>query len=177
MVLVACGRDMHEVCCFARAYDRAHEPIRKSLIRFHLVLEADVERANQKARVAGNPSSPRLACLRKGSNIFSAESPCLSFPSLLIFQNNLSSQENVTLPCQLWLPHHLSLISLSFHFSLATQFHPSPPFTSYHIPFFLLTSCLPIFLSASLPLWASDSIVHWAPCNAMLDTLNMNING
>ncbi len=85
-------------------YDRAREPIRKSLIRFDLERRADAERANQRAREAGSAASTRVfenkaqTFLQFGA---AAVSPCLSFASLLIFRNNLSSQENVTLPCQL----------------------------------------------------------------------------
>lgn len=54
MVLVHCGIDIHEVCCFALTYERAHELIRQSLIRFDLERRTDAERANQKAKVTGH---------------------------------------------------------------------------------------------------------------------------
>lgn len=175
MVLKPCGIDIHEVCCFVPAYDRSHEPISRSLIRFYLVSKADVEQTT----LAGNPASPHVVRLRRGSNVSAADaavSPCLSFDSLLIFQNNLSSQENVTLPCQLWLPpppppppcHPPSLSHLSFLSLLIGNIVSSLP--SLHIlshPLFLFTSCPPIFFSASLPLWAWASTLHWALRNTM----------
>lgn len=54
MVLVHSEIGMHQVCCFPPTYDRAHEPIRKSLIRLDLSAGADAERANE---TSGNTSA------------------------------------------------------------------------------------------------------------------------
>lgn len=74
--------------------------------------------------------------------------PSLSAVSLLIFQNNLSSQGNVTLPCQLCLhlppPPTVSLcISLSLHLPLRSHLeHAGSPLFSYLITFYALLALL-----------------------------------
>lgn len=74
------------MCPFVPTYDRAHELIGKSLIRF-------------------DPEQTQIGPIRQREKrhgcTFSAPGP--SAVSLLILQNNLSSQGNVTLPCQLCL--------------------------------------------------------------------------
>lgn len=157
MALVRRGRGAHELCRFcSNIWSRAHEPIRKSLIRFSLCAENRCEASQSKG------GTDRKWCgFRKAEflQFGAAVSPCLSFASLLIFfffGNNLSSQENVTLPCRLWLhpylPPTVSLslsLSPSSHFIIDIEsFLPPLLFTSYHVPF---PSSPPLLCSPASP--------------------------
>lgn len=155
MVLVWRGRGAHELCRFcSNIWSWAHEPIRKSLIRFSLCAENRCEASQSKGR-----TNKKWYGFRKAEflQFGAAVSPCLSFASLLIFfWNNLSSQENVTLPCRLWLhpnlPPTVSLslsLSLSSHFIIDIEsFLPPLLFTAYHVPF---PSSPPLLCSPASP--------------------------
>ena len=99
----------------------AYEPINQILD------QADQPIQNASGCKCGQAAS-RVRFRRKApqiSAVAAAVSPCLSFASLLIFGNNLSSQENVTLPCQLWLhpPAVCHPPPPSLSFSLRLSFH------------------------------------------------------
>lgn len=83
MALVRRGRGAHELCRFcSNIWSRAHEPIRKSLIRFSLCAENRCEASQSKG------GTDRKWCgFRKAEflQFGAAVSPCLSFASLLIF--------------------------------------------------------------------------------------------
>lgn len=84
-----------------------------------------------------------------------------SVVSLLIFQNDLSSQENVTLPCQLCLrlpPPPTVSLSLSLLILLSDPTLPSPLFPSYHVrnSTQMLRSKIPSDISAQIQTASHD---------------------
>lgn len=150
----------------------------ESLIRFDS--GRTHKQANQEAGVAGHAPG---TCMFSGIKLKYFRSRCRSvtlppfffvffFASLLIFQNNLSSQENVTLPCQLWLqpspPPPPPTVSLSLSlFTLTSRAAPSPLLFSHLITSFF---SLPLSFASPLPpLWGS--VVQSVPRNTMFNIL------
>lgn len=159
MALVRRGRGAHELCRFcSNIWSRAHEPIRKSLIRFSLCAENRCEASQSKG------GTDRKWCgFRKAEflQFGAAVSPCLSFASLLIFfflgticPHRKMSRYPVgsdSIPTC----HPLSL-SLSLPFSFLSlhhwhqEFSPSPAFHILSCPLSLFSPS-PVLSCITLP--------------------------
>lgn len=158
MALVRRGRGAHELCRFcSNIWSRAHEPIRKSLIRFSLCAENRCEpikrRDWQEMMRIQKSWIPAVWCRSVTLPLF-----CL-FVDFFFFGNNLSSQENVTLPCRLWLHPYLPptvSLSLSLPFSFLSlhhwhrEFSPSPAFHILSCPLSLFSPS-PVLSCITLP--------------------------